>query len=621
MAYCRYSLVENKETCEVLSSLPEAARSCGLLVAGAGAAGIYAASAAAERGADVTLLERDLGIGGMHVLGSVLGYYYGDEGGAYERDDEDCLRETAFYAVGLFPEVKQSREIRRLQRAGVTLLTRHTPVAVYADEKGTVVGLDVFDGEKVAFFAAKLVVDATSDGHLIRMLPVKKQIGRAFDGKTVPFTVRRQFIADGVYRSVNRDSGFVDVYDAFAFSDKVRLAHASAIEYLPRGEFLSLASHAGVREGLTYEGEETLSYADLLYDRKPEKTLFYAYSDLDKHGYDLALDEELFRNWFFLCNLATVTLRIPVPFGSVVPQGFSGIVTAGRCLSCDRYVQSAVRMNRDMFRMGECVGVAAAMALESGKTFSEIDYDAYLAAVRARGCHDGLPGRERGFGYPKKDVPFAPVDFDFDRALPLLATNAPGPALWASYLKKGDREAADVLYAQMTGGDTQALRENSAIALGLAGDRRALPLLRQIAESRSPHYYTSCRRSNPFPSTIALCLLGELGGREDTALPEQIVFDRGEIERPVYHVLEKKNRLYDKEGDRNFLYFYHFTFAAVALVTLYRRHGLPMAQLHERFQALFSDDAVVRRVTDGAPDSPAYTEFIDFEKQLLAMTG
>jgi len=58
-----------------------------------------------------------------------------------------------------------------------------------------------------------------------------------------------------------------------------------------------------------------------------------------------------------------------------------GLVTAGRCLSCDTYIQSAVRMNRDMFRMGECVGIAASMAALAGEDFLEMDYRKYFMRV------------------------------------------------------------------------------------------------------------------------------------------------------------------------------------------------------------------------------------------------
>ena len=82
--------------------------SCDVLCVGAGAAGCYAADAAAREGADVILLEYGRNIGGMPVCGGVTGYYYGTRGGAYEEDDEarTCLLP--------FPEVHARPSARRV---------------------------------------------------------------------------------------------------------------------------------------------------------------------------------------------------------------------------------------------------------------------------------------------------------------------------------------------------------------------------------------------------------------------------------------------------------------------------------------------------------------------------
>ena len=251
---------------------------------------------------------------------------------------------------------------------------------------------------------------------------VPKKYGREIDGKTVPFTVRTQFMKDGKYIAVNTDSGFVNQYDGAEFSKKTIIAHSNASQYIHKGEFIGVASHTGIREGLTYEGEEKLKYKDIILDNPPEKVLFYAYSDLDKHGHDTALDDELYQTWWVISNLATVTARIPVPMGAVVPKGLKGIVTAGRCFSCDSYAQSAVRMNRDMFRMGECVGIAAAMAVNGKCDFADIDYDKYVETVRKYGCYDGDKAKKFGFDYPGGNVPYKAVEFGYDRNKHLLLT-------------------------------------------------------------------------------------------------------------------------------------------------------------------------------------------------------
>ena len=357
---------------------------CDVLCIGAGAAGVYAAESSAREGCDVILLESSACIGGMHVRGNVCCYYYGEEGGTYLDVDGKCNRDV-FFAGFQEPETKQVIYYKRLTELGVKILCRHCPIGVYM-ENDRVVGLLVLTDDGEISIRAKMIIDSTSEGHIIRMCPVKTTYGRSIDGKTVPFTVRTQYLADGCFKSVNTDSGYTNQYDEEDFSKKIILAHANGAKYIDKGEFINLASHTGVREGISFEGENRIEYSDIIFDKQWDKVLFYAYSDLDKHGYDYALDEDLFQNWFVISNLSTVTFSIAVPLGCVVPKNLKGIVTACRCISGDTYSISSIRMNKDMFRLGECVGIGASIAVKDNCDFMDIDYDKYLEKVKHYGC-------------------------------------------------------------------------------------------------------------------------------------------------------------------------------------------------------------------------------------------
>ena len=363
-------------------------RECDVLCVGAGSAGVYAADSAAREGARVILCEIGSNIGGMHVCGNVTGYYFGARGGAHEEEYEKYCGDPVFFAPGGQWEQRQIHLTERLQKSGVTLLCRYSATGIYWQENRAV-GLRMFDGVRQVNIKAAITVDATSDGHLVRMTEVKKHYGRPSDGAYVPFTVRTQYTKNGRFYSCNDDHGHMDHYDAADFSKSTVIAHANTAGLLKKGEIVNLALQMGIREGMTYEGEESVRYGDVLLGKTPERVLFFAYADLDRHGTERATEEELFQNYWVISNLATVAISIPVPLGSVVPKGVLGLVTAGRCLSCDTYLQSAVRMNRDMFRMGECIGVAAALAVRCGGDLLSIDTREYLSRVEARGCFRG----------------------------------------------------------------------------------------------------------------------------------------------------------------------------------------------------------------------------------------
>ena len=609
-----YTLLDSKLS--VTDAEPQFDVSCDILTVGAGAGGIFAATAAAEEGADVILIENDINIGGMRVRGNVTPYYYGAPGGSFERDDAEIAEMSGFAYRRNMPEPRQIKLTERIRRTGVRLITDTAPLGIYFDGNRAV-GLKVISKGKIVDIGAKLVIDATSDGHLIRMSGVEYSFGRERDGKAAPFTVRTQYIRDCFYISVNDDSGYINQYDESVFSDKVIRAHANAEKFLTDGKFISLAHQAGIREGLTFRGEATLRYRDLFFARYDERPLFYAYADLDKHGHDRALDEEDYQTWMTVSNLATVTVNIPVPFGTVVPKGISGLITAGRCFSVDTYALGAVRMNRDMYRMGECIGVAAAMAIKAGTDILSVDYGKYRENVENRGCYNGYPGRTVGFDNNRIANFYNAVTFEFDKTFELLKTETPGAAIWSSFIERDRPGRADTVARLMAEAEDDLTRYNAAIALGAMGDERALPVLREIVINRDWYYFKDCRRSNQHRSAVAICLLGRLGGADDAKLLEEIVFDPAEIDKNIYHVL-KPEYIHHCEKDRNFLFFDIFTHSVMSVVKIYKRNALDLTALKERLEALFADEATVRRITWTRSDEPAYIEIKAFFNGVLA---
>ena len=502
------------------------------------------------------------------------------------------------------------------------------------------VGICAHNGSKFVNIKSKITVDATSDGHLMRMTDVKKRYGREQTGSFVPFTVRTQYTKNDHLYSCNNDSGIADHYNEKEFSQKVILAHSNAAAIMNKGEFVSVAFQTGIREGLTFEGEDELRYEDVLLDKPQEKILFWAYSDLDRHGNERATEKELFKNWWVVCNLSTVTITLPVPFGSVVPKGIKGLISAGRCFSCDTYTQSAVRMNKDMFRMGECIGVAAALACRDNVNFLDIDYSEFLKIVTELDCFNG--GIPKGFYFDnryhaylrkmealkrvpdpkysnlsKNDYVREKLDFDIKNNAHLLKTDSPGVALWSCFISKNRAEVCDWLNREMADAD-ELYRYNCAIALGLLEDCRALPVLREIIKNRDCFFFKDNRRSNQFRSAVAICLVGRIGEEEDTNLLLELL-DEKEYENPIYHTL-KADYLYHTEPDRNFVYFAMITHAAMSLYNLYKRNNLDLNELNVRLSTFFKCEKNIKNITEEPAGTPAYEETQAFIKQMLSLT-
>lgn len=631
---------ENGKVTKKVCDTPEFEYTCNVLCVGAGSAGVYAADSAAREGASVILCEIGENIGGMHVCGNVTGYYYGAKGGSYVEDDKKSDNDFVFLNNKSQWEQRQIRLTERLTKSGVKILCRHSPVGLYFDEN-RLVGILAFDGKREISIKADITIDATSDGFLIRMTDVKKHYGNPNSGNFVPFGVFLKYTKDGILKAKNNDSGLVNHYCASEFSEKIITAHANFDYALTEGEFVNLALQTGIREGLTFDGEEEVKYDDILLNKHSEKTLFYAYSDLDRHGSERATDEETFQNWWVISNLSTVTVNIPIPMGSVVPKGIKGLVTAGRCISCDTYLQSAVRMNRDMFRMGECVGVAAAMASLNNKDFLNINYNEFLCRVKKRGCFFGHRTKKFSFdnsysrylekmnslgrapdekykNFAPNDSVYEPIEFDVNKNFYLLKTDAPGIAIWSCYLSEQKEETKELLYREMTSSHNKLYKYNLAIALGLLGDKRSLPTIREIIENRDCFFFTDNRRSNQFRSAVAICLLGRLGDETDLALLFDIL-SKEEIQKEMYHTL-KANYLYHELPDRNFVYFAILTHTCIAIYKIYKRKNMCMNKLHNYFAELFHDGSVILNVTNAKEGEYAYEDIKAFISHMLKIT-
>ena len=617
------SVLENGKRSEAQVGDIRFERECDVLCIGVGAAGGYAALAAAREGMKVIAVEKDANLGGMPVNGRVTFYYYGFSGGTFEKNDESGQRYRNVF--GTSPDhnnsdLMQIMLYRSLSAQGVELMT-HTVITGVYFEKNKVVGARLYENGRELNVRSKMLVDATSDGHVIRMCPIETYLGREGDGKTVPFTVRCEMLSkEGKYTYNNSDSGYCDQYRAAEFSRKIIEAHAARKHNKEKGaRLVAVAPICGVREGVRYKGEETLTYSDIFLENAPQKVLFYAYSDIDKHGHDLALDDELYQNWWVISNLSTVTVRIPVPLGAVVPKGLGGIVTAGRCLSIDSYSSSAVRMNRDMFRMGECVGIAAAMAVKADCRFTDIDYPEFVEKAESFGCYSGDRSKKMGFDDQTGKQPYRPVDFNMSHGeiIEMLSTDSPGPAIWAAY-RYGDNALAERLISALDD-NVEHLKYNAAIALGIMGRREGIEVLRELVRERSCFYFKDCRRSNQFRSCIAICLLGRLGDREDIELLRPIAFDDGEFERELYHTL-KPAYIFCSLENCNYVLFQHFTHAAMAVYKLAEKFGIDVS---DEFAKRFSGDSrkrIIDAMTSEPPTGAFYGELSDFMDHLLKIS-
>lgn len=602
-----YELAENTCVKKEISA-PVFDESFDVIVAGLGSAGAFLTLSAAEE-CKVLAVEKTNSVGGTFANGFVCSYYHGLPGGLYEKIDEEAEKSSAVYRRGKNnPYAKADCIYKHLNANGnVTVAFDSVIIGIYENEN-TVVGVKALLEGEVKNIACLFLCDCTADGHVLRILGVDYEAGREADGRSAPFSVNKYYRENGEIKSIGADAGYIDQYDCAAFSEGILKAKAGFTKEKYR-RVIACAPMVGLREGLRFKGEYTLTVEDAVYEKKLEKVLFYADSDIDRHGEDCYLGNDVWKDWFVHCNLSTVSLKIPVPAGCLVPKGKNGIISACRCLSVDSYIASAVRMNRDMHRLGECAGVAVTEAIKSGKTnILDVDFEKLQSRLKVRGCFDFDENRHRGF--EEKGPEYYPFEWltEKDEIIGALSTNRPGAALWSCKLL--GKEKTEEYFEKALASDNEMLRKNAAIALGLTGNDICLPVLRDIIKNRTDDFLDDCRRSNQMLSLIAVSLSGRFADEESAEELCRILAPE-EYEKEMYHSHLENNYRLSTFRDFNMIYFQFLSFALFSLKEICKKNAEIKTEIAEKLNEFIGNkDLIFDRIVLNK-NSRTYSEQTD----------
>lgn len=554
-----------------------------VIAAGLGSAGTFLALSAAEN-CRVLAIEKMNSVGGTCTNGFVCSYYHGLNGGLFEEIDRKAAESSDIYRRGVKnPYAKSDCLYKYLaENKNITLAFESVIIGIYENEN-TVIGVRALIDGELKNIACRFLCDCTADGHVLKILDVKHRTGRDGDGLFAPFTINKYYREDGEIKSIAADAGYINQYDSAEFSGAVLSAKAEFTKKKYR-RIIACAPMSGLREGMSFEGEYTLAIGDAVYEKSVPDVLLYADSDIDRHGEDYYLGDDVWKDWFIHCNLSTVSLKIPVPAECLVPKGKNGIISACRCLSADSYIASAVRMVRDMHRLGECAGVAVAEAVKSDrKNILELDFEKLRDKLIARGCFDSDKRKRRGF--EERGGAYFPFEWmtEKEEIISALSTCRPAVALWSCNLL-GWEKTAEYLENELKSGNPM-LRKNAAIALGITGNGICLPVLREMVKNRTDDFLDDCRRTNQMQSVISVSLCGRFADNEIT---EELcrILDLNEYEKEMYHTHLEDNYRLSTHRDFNSIYFQYLSFALYSLGEICKKHSemrMPVTESVKRF--------------------------------------
>jgi len=423
---------------ECLSSTP-VSLSAEVIVCGGGPAGLCAAVAAAQEGADTLLIERYGFLGGMATAGLInpfMPYYTSGEqiieglfqqiidrldaaGGWSHRQDE--------WARDAFdPEIMKLVAQDMVEEAGVRLRL-HTMVVDASSENGHVGQVLLASKSGLEGAEATIFIDATGDGDVAARAGVPYEQGRPEDGLSQPmtlmfrmtgvdeermppreeinalydqakaasdidnprenvlwfYTTRCGEIHFNTTRVVKRDG--TSAADLTAAELEARRQVKQMVKFLTdkvpgfANAYLSATgTQIGVRESRRILGEYVMTAEDVLGARKFADGIVRGCYDIDIHSPS---------------GTGTIIKRLPagesydIPYHCLCPRGFDNLLVAGRPISATHEAHSSLRVMPIAAAVGEAAGTAAAMCIAQEQSVTAVDVAALRQRLRERGAN------------------------------------------------------------------------------------------------------------------------------------------------------------------------------------------------------------------------------------------
>ncbi|WP_033289740.1 FAD-dependent oxidoreductase [Amycolatopsis jejuensis] len=422
-----------------------------VLVAGAGTGGALAAVAAARAGARVMCVEPTTFVGGIGTGGGIHVYWFGVPGGLQHEVDLRTREVMRSFRGGPFgdgpfnPWAKMVVLERMLREHSVDL---HTDALLFDVERhgDRVVAALVATPDGVVRIEAGGFVDASGDGDLCAAAGAEFSYGREHDGLLHAYSQSSGKLRDLRGRPrmavVNIDAGFCDPVDPL----DITRARLTGIRQHLRGSYTNLtrptyiAPALGIRQSRQFVTEYTLSLDDLIRRRRFADVIGYTGAHYDNHATDCEFESDESVFWMWANRQFSAPLVGEMSYRMVVPRGLGNVWIASRCLGVSQDAHYSCRMQRDVQRVGEAAGYAAALAVRSGTAAQQLPYPDLREWLDKTGALDKEPRNiTSGFTWPDPgEAPMAELEVpdlpsSAAEALAALDRGEPGEAMWWLY--------------------------------------------------------------------------------------------------------------------------------------------------------------------------------------------
>ncbi len=520
---------------------------CDVVVCGGGTAGAFAAIAAARGGAKTVLIEPASFLGGIGTGGGIHSYYHGVAGGIQDEADQLQAELEPLFGppgrwVAFHPFAKKVVLQKLCDDAGVELVFNTTVTGVETEDVPTrlpasggaqtarrVTGVFAVGPTGSALYKAQVAIDSTGDGDVAAMAGADYTFGRAADGLPHAYSLAAgRLDANGKLLLTNFDAGYCDPTD---LTDMTRARrHALGLYWSggfdPESRITYVAPLLGLRNSRQIVGDYRLTLADEIRGRQFPDVIAYAYSHFDNHGYDYENESDEAMLWVWALGNWRRQFGCEIPYRCLLPAGVEGLLVACRAISITHDAHNQLRMQRDMQRIGEAAGAAAALAVAHGVTPRALDVAILQDALLKSGAlgpreRKQLPEPGRDALHEASWVPAQPPAMPLDECVAKLDSGEAREATWQLVCAGPDGIPS---LKQALNSDSPQTRLWASIALGMLRQPEAVPPLIACVNQRETEQ-TDAHKAAPIWQT-ALMLLGRVGDPAAVQTIQAVLNDR-----------------------------------------------------------------------------------------------
>ncbi|PTY01452.1 FAD-dependent oxidoreductase [Verrucomicrobia bacterium LW23] len=469
-----------------------------VLIAGAGTSGGIAAVAAGRAGARVLVFDFTTYPGGIGTGGNICSYCHGAKGGLATESD-DITAQIGHVLAGTSPTARgpwhhDARKIallKMMDAAGATFIGNALLAGVEKDSAGRVTAaLAVIDGRLTRLPAAAFI-DATGDGDLSVFAGAASYSGRPGDGATLAYSQSVLYLTTGEGRlssqGCNFDAGWVDPADAEDLTRARLVGIAQHISWNHAGRPLALAPLLGLRQSRHVETDASVTMLDLADGRRYEDSVGITATFADTHAVDFEFESDEMAFYYWICHGFRHSLQCDMPYRLMLPRGLENVWIACRAAGVTTSAAYGIRMQRDIQRLGEAAGLAAAMACKEGTPVRTRAVD--IAALQTALELSGAKGRAAENSTESDGaVEFASAAAAPGTASPVELPPMEGVQIWHVWRQQAKYRAA--IINALRAGDSSAAEESAkalsfraAAVLAMWDDAAAEPRLVQAIET------------------------------------------------------------------------------------------------------------------------------------------